>query len=153
CGFEAHPDPGDAKFDKFAHGVLANSIRGGKHGEFPALPCRLHTLEEAHSAGAVKQEILVHDKEGLHVKLGFNSRHYLEQLSAGLEEIDELAFPAKECRCGAEVAAHRTANRRNDGCGSGTFALGQAYSHDASAQSGNDCRMNYGGVFVFAKVA
>jgi hypothetical protein len=48
------------------------------------------------------------------VQAGSSFAHDLEQLVAGVVEVEMLALAAEERRGGAEVAAHRTADRRDD---------------------------------------
>ena len=67
--------------------------------------------------------------------------HDVEELLPGLEEIHEPALPAEERRGRAEIAAHRTADRRDD-CGGGiAAALRHPQAHQPGAERGPDGRM------------
>ena len=53
-------------------------------------------------------------KNELDVQLAFELAHDVEQLVAGLVEVDGLALAAEHGRGGAEVAAQRAADRRDE---------------------------------------
>ena len=94
--FEAHPEPGDSEFHQFLHGVFANRISGCKHGHRPRLLPFLHALQQAHGALAMQQEVLVHDKEGLHLELSFHLLHDFKQFVTAFEEVDEISLASEE---------------------------------------------------------
>jgi len=108
----------------FLHGVFANRVGGCEDGHRPRHLPFLHALQQAHGALAMQQEVLVHDKEGLHLELSSHLLHDFKQLVPAFEEVDEISFAPEEGRCRAEVAAHGTANGRDDSCRSRTFAFG-----------------------------
>ena len=63
---------------------------------------------------AVEKEVLIHDEERLDLHRVFELRHHVEQLVAGVVEVDKLALAAEHGRGGAEVAPQGTADRRDD---------------------------------------
>src|ERR1019366_7055053 len=150
---QTHPNPGNAEFDEFQHGVFANGVGGSKNGKFPALARLLHAFQQTHGARTVEQEIFVHHKKGMYVEFRFDVAHHVKQFVAGLVKVDKLSFTAEKSGSGAEVAAHGTAHRRDECCCCATFSLRQAYTHDARLKAGDNSRMPDGGVLVFAQVA
>src|ERR1019366_9342861 len=76
--FQTHPDPGNAEFDQFEHGVFSNGIGGSKDGKLPALAGLLHALEQLQGALAVQEEIFVHDKEGMYFEFRFDAAHHVK---------------------------------------------------------------------------
>ena len=113
--FEPHPDPRDAQLHQLAHGVLADGVGRREHVERPGLVALLHEAQQLHGAALVQQEVLVHHEERLHVELALHLGHHVEQLFAGIVEIQVLALAAEERGGGAEVAAHGAAHRGDDG--------------------------------------
>ena len=89
----------------------------------------------------MQQEILIHDKERVHLQFVFHAAHDLKQLVAGLEEINEFPLASEKCRSRTEVAPHGTTHRRNNGCCGRTLALGHSNAHNSRAHSGNNRRM------------
>ena len=65
--------------------------------------------------------------------------HHVEQLVAGLVEVDELSLAAEKRRSRAEVAPHRAAHRRNDGGGRVALALRELDAHDRACRSPRRC--------------
>ena len=141
-----------AELHQFFHAVLANRIRRREHVQRPALAALLHALQQLHGALAVQQEVLVHHEERAHVHRLFHLLHDIEQLIARLIEVDALAFAAEERRRGAEVAAHRTADGRNDGRCRVARAVGNAHAQHTHAEAREDFRMADGRVRVFAQI-
>ena len=72
--------------------VGAEDVGGGEDVQRPGLVVRLHQLQQAQGPLAVEQEVLIHDEEGADLHVAFEAQHHLEQLVAGLVEINALAL-------------------------------------------------------------
>ena len=101
----------------------------------------------------MEQEIFVHHKKCLHAQRSLRVAHHVEQLVAGLEEVDEVPFAAEKCRRRTEVAAHRTTHRRNDGRCRVSLFLRHSQAHDPRLQSRNNLRMPDRRMLILAEVA
>src|SRR3954463_8208922 len=89
----------------------------------------------------MKEEILVHHEERFDAELRLHARHHGEQLVAGIVEVKVLALASEERRRGAEVAAHRTADGRNDGCRGAAVSLRELESGGPGFESRDDFGM------------
>ena len=111
--FDAHPHPGDAQADQLVDGVRREHVGRAEDVERPGLVVLLHQFQQPQRPLAVQQEVLVHHEERADVQLALELAHDVEQLVAGLVEVDGLALAAEHGRGGAEVAAQRAADRRD----------------------------------------
>src|ERR1035437_7260248 len=151
-GFEAQPDGGDADFHQLFVGVLGDRVGGRENVERPALAGGFHEGQQFHDAALLEQEVLVHDKERVLVARFFRVFHEAEELLAGLIEVKDFALAAEEGAGGAEIAAHGTADRRNDGGGGGVGGCGDFDAHHAEVECGGEIGVVDGGVDFFAEV-
>ena len=94
--------------------VGAEHVGGTEDVERPGLVVLLHQFQQPQGPLAMQQEVLVHHEERLDVHVRFELAHDVEQLVAGLVEVDRLALAAEHGRGGAEVAAQRAADRGDD---------------------------------------
>ncbi len=78
--------------------------------------------------------------------------HDVEELVSRFVEVNALAFAAKEGRRGAEVAAQRTSDRRNDGGCRVALTVRHPHSQDAEAEAGNDLGMLDWRCGIFAEI-
>ena len=72
----------------------------------------LHQFQEPERPLLVEEKIFVQGEEGFHLELLFHFAHDGEEFIACFKKIDELSLAAEQGGCGAEVAAHRAADRR-----------------------------------------
>src|SRR5262249_7542405 len=121
--------------------VLLDGVRRREHVQRPWLAMRLQEIEKFQRALLVQQEILVHHEERGGAQLPLRLAHDPEQVLAALEEIDELAFSAKELRGRAEVASHWTADRWNDGRRGIPATIRQRDSHQSETERGGNDRV------------
>ena len=88
----------------------------------------------AERAPLVQQEVLVHHEERAHLELLLGLAHDVEQLLSGFVKVDEPPLAAEERRGRAEITAHGTANRRDNGRGGIAAALGRLETHQPEAE-------------------
>ena len=101
----------------------------------------------------MEEEVLVHHEERADVHLAFELAHDVEQFVAGLVEVDRLALAAEHGRGGAEIAAQRAADRRNDRGGDVALEFLRVDAHVARAEARGDHRMAQRPVLVLAEKA
>ena len=141
---QAHPDPRHADADQLVRRVLPQGVGRAEDVEGPGFAVALHQLQQAQGAGAMEQEVLVHDEERSDAHAGRELVHDVEQLVAGLVEVHEPALAAEHGGRRAEVAAQRAADGRDHGGGG---ILGPALDgdpHAARAEARGDQRVAQG---------
>ena len=101
----------------------------------------------------MEEEVLVHHEERADAHLALELAHDVEQLVAGLVEVDRLALAAEHGRGGAEVAAQRAAHRRDDRGGHVAAAFFGADAQVPRAEARGNQRVAQRLVLVLAQEA
>ena len=112
-----------------------------------------HQVQQPQRALAIQEEVLVHDEERPHTHRLLQLAHHLEQLVPGPIEVHDVAFAAEHCRCRTEVAAKRTANRRNQRGRHVAGFFAEPDAHRARGDARNDMRMAHRPVGILTQEA